>query len=218
MEIRAAGAFFLALVAMLLAGATAALFSDSPSAAEWMATIAAAAAMAQAVTAAIMLRGLSHAKEQAEAAQRSVKIVQENSERQLRAYIDVEALDIDLIASPTVVTIVRNAGQTPARQVRATTEWSWSSPVEVESTPIPALAVQTSTRDVAAGGTFTLRRRTDPNFAAEIAKGEKVLVVTGRIEYFDVFGERRTTTFRRWTGRSHIDRRLRTCATGNTCD
>lgn len=202
MEIRAIAAIFGALGAMLLAGAIAALAQGDASSVEWMAAVAAFAAVVQAVIAGVMIRGLRHAEVQAEAAMASVKIVQDNSERQLRAYINV--IDVTLVGySATswgrVKVRFRNSGQTPAHNLTMAFCSHITVPAMLDQLSIGPVFQMTAPSYLGAGAEdyiqYTVGAAAVERNAEQLASGELVYAVVGRIDYVDVFGAARQTGF-----------------------
>lgn len=221
MDARPAVGFFLGLGAIFAGGAAARLLlDDTLSGASLLSLVIAIAAVAQAVAAVAMVKGLRHAEEQARAAQRSVELIQENSERQLRAYLDIESasLAFDSSGEVTLVVVFKNSGQTPARSAQAAYRYDWMPPHEYN--PPPELSPEGSSRDVASDGRYTFRTHVDQarwrEHYAAVSAGTMRFVVVGRLAYRDVFGVERLTLFRRFLQPSAHATELATATGGNS--
>ena len=127
-------------------------------------------------------------------------LARRTAQRQLRAYVSVDRADFYCSeeGEPSATIVLRNSGQTPARDVV-----SWAS-IDVlerrhEETLVPPELVAVSGTTLGANGVLTkfLRFRTlNTQEIADIAAGSKVVYAFGKIEYRDVFGKLRTTSFR----------------------
>lgn len=136
----------------------------------------------------------------------SIRHAREAVEIQLRAYVVVTHATItglELGETPTARINLQNVGQTPANRVI-----SW---VAMTSGPYPDAPliddpgdVERSPTVLGTGVTYDLTvRLTDPLSSAELAElihGSRAVFVYGQIQYEDVFGKIRETTFRVFKG------------------
>lgn len=138
----------------------------------------------------------------ADAAQRSVEVMSQSAEKQLRAYVTVEQVDSDVHVdgrySGTVH--IKNSGQTPALNVRC---WihSWIAAWPLTETLPPPPDDFEMARSVLAAGAELLQSygRTHPvpeDARPLLRTHEGTLYVYGAVEYVDTFGHVRRTDFR----------------------
>lgn len=148
-------------------------------------------------------------KIQAEVAQETLKTMQDTAERQLRAYVLVEARRIKQFdtANPTVVELcIKNVGQTPAYEIQI------SAGVQVLPVNIPAgtnfnasfqgnISITTVHPN---NELFTDARSSTPLSSAEISQikngTQNRLYVAGTLKYRDAFKKQRATEFLVSTG------------------
>jgi hypothetical protein len=138
-----------------------------------------------------------------------IGLSRQTAERQLRAYVGPSSIAIfapDSMAVPMARVVIRNYGQTTARNVVHRTDFRVASIDNPDVKPVNQLP---------AGGSFVLfptqaaTRRieltTEDGRRRQLTKSEEVAIgltdqaayfVYGIIEYDDVFSERRTTTYR----------------------
>lgn len=159
------------------------------------AALAATAAVVQAVAAFIMVRGLKHSAQSADAAARAVEHADRTSKQQLRAYIDREKIEfMGFVPGGALVRFtVRNFGQTAAKDVRCSAASKLiaragppqSQFLEKPGTPIAA------TTTIAPGASANYYARLEaPAWEPHInslADGSKVVIFKVEITYQDVF-------------------------------
>jgi hypothetical protein len=129
----------------------------------------------------------------------TVAVTVRTSRRQLRAYIfNDHANLVDFDGIPVAQILLKNAGQTPARDVVA---WNvvllGAFPLEVELTR-PSQA-DVSRCNLGPGMTFhitTQLSRLSDSTKAAIREGRQALYVYGRADYADIFGKRRFLEWR----------------------
>jgi len=136
----------------------------------------------------------------ARAANKAVNVSSTTAEAQLRAYVGV--VQHVLEKNNTILTMVfKNGGQTPANNVGSHVNWLWYPSGEVipDGFAYPDYNLETA---LTAGRTFIIPGETVPiTFGvdgerfAEAAEGKVNLFLYGHIDYSDVFGESRATTF-----------------------
>jgi hypothetical protein len=129
---------------------------------------------------------------------------EETAERQLRAYVwtSTEPLP-NLTATPSVHTLIRNSGQTPAYKVRS---WTETEPLPV---PLPANYIFEEAPAIFPGDGFTinpdsvshnLSTKDDPPLTQEeinaVNDGHLNLYHWGEVRYEDAFGHARYCKFR----------------------
>ncbi|MFZ5718256.1 MAG: hypothetical protein ACOY5Y_02190 [Pseudomonadota bacterium] len=198
--------FYIGLATMLVGGFVVHVAVDG-SAVSILSVIIGAATVTQAVVAVVMIQGLRHARDQAEAARLSIDLIRLNSQRQLRAYMGVDSarlLNVDE-ADRKMQLVMKNSGQTPARNVELSI---WGDFIETSALqqwePVLRPASVRAMLTAGATTTATLTTRQWAYHAERVAKGEVHLVLAGVIAYEDVFGERHELRFRRihqpWVG------------------
>lgn len=146
------------------------------------------------------------ANKSADAAERTVKIMQDTAQRQMRAYICFQEGHVDLHANEGFydVTIhLKNSGNTPAYDVQT---WRSSQIIDQPEPPAAFDAPQSwGGRGMVGPGAYmgasgTLRHPFTPDDRASIKSGRKMIFVWGEVIYRDAFGERRFTRFRHVLG------------------
>jgi hypothetical protein len=146
------------------------------------------------------------------ATEKLVKGADDNAQRQLRAYIQVQLggnnnIDLGTGAKPEVIIKIRNSGQTPAREVWVRCAVDVLTYPEPKDLPIPELdEIDTSLCIHAGSDVGDYRQWIKRGLRAEEASaiaggGSKRLFLYGMVEYRDVFGKDWVTRFRfRTTG------------------
>lgn len=202
MDLRAWLAFYVGMVAILMGGALAALFGAKPDAAIWMAAVAAVAAVVQTVVAGVMMRGLQHARTQADAAQESVAIIERTAERQLRAYVHVTQSTLDIGAAgegAKITLVIKNVGQTPAHNVVFTYAAMLVPPPVLGHMTLPDDALVGSETTLGAGcedsTVLAISSANWDHHVSRLTAGTLVQVVIARVQYRDVFDRQRETGF-----------------------
>jgi hypothetical protein len=162
--------------------------------------------------------------------------LQESSERELRAYVHVETVDLGFQATPTngfpsldwlpqAQVQIRNAGKTPATDVIHLNRM-----FACINTPVPESfgsheALPESSRDVlgpgvGSGSLVFLDNPLSQSDVATIATGASTIIVIGSIFYTDAFKRPRETHYRYFFTKRPIPPkgtiRLTTASTGNT--
>lgn len=198
MDLRPALAIFTALAVMLAGAAVARLLSDPD--ADLMSAVAAAAALTQAIFAGIMMRGLEHARSQAEAAMASVAIVERTAERQLRAYVHVIETRLDIGEDgdgATVFLRIKNVGQTPAHGVVLVFSLIVARPRDLGKLTVMPHAMRGAEIVLGAGcedtTTLKIADRAWRASAELMEAGTLVQALLCRVEYRDVFDRSRET-------------------------
>lgn len=128
----------------------------------------------------------------------------ESSRQQLRAYVAITQVRVDLVAGflPRIYVDYRNVGQTPANRLQS--QSSIAIVLKGESPDFNLLGDLMAARSLgpACDGTHIATKPSilTPQEADNIRRGGSEIVVWGRITYVDVFGTERTTSFRRKFG------------------
>jgi hypothetical protein len=157
-------------------------------------TSVAAATVVQTAVGVIMMNGLRHAGRQNRIANQTLQLAKETSERQLRAYVDVDRTTFTGFKSGEQVVVgvtIKNFGQTPARNVKTNLQIFIGKQSEVDA--LDALpVVETVSYTLPAGGEATVEARESAAFWTPhhqaLKAGSLFLVAHGRVTYEDVFG------------------------------
>lgn len=172
----------------------------------------------------LMKRSMKVAEAAAFAANRSVETMQDTARRQLRAYVTIDSAAIKFPEPgvPSVTVIVKNAGQTPAHDLRHWIhQWIETYPLKVQL-PLPPEGFVMSASLLGAGATHEMHI-THPRpivklpFLDQIGTPEATIYVYGGINYKDVFGEQQFVRYRLMYGGPHKPSlgNLSPCAEGN---
>jgi hypothetical protein len=151
----------------------------------------------------LMRASMKVAEAAAAATERSVETMEDTARRQLRAYVSVDRAWIEFPEPgvPSVTVIVKNAGQTPAHDLRHWIhQWVEKYPLEVQL-PIPPEGFVTSSSLLGAGATHDMWiKHPKPivklPFVDEIGTAEATIYVYGEIKYKDIFGNQQFVRYR----------------------
>lgn len=129
----------------------------------------------------------------------TLALQRETSERQLRAYVGIEGVDLIVDAKQLQTAIkIKNTGQTPAFDLAVTYQFGVHGSADVLPAPVPPAAAQSrtyltpgGTRNISGAHTFA-----PPVTLSAIEAGTMVIYGYGRIDYRDTFGQARFVTFR----------------------
>lgn len=200
--------FFIGLAVIASGGVAAATWESE--AKDGLALMVGVAAVAQAFAGIFMMRGLRHAEAQAKAAAEAVVTAQIASERQLRAYVDCvkAALSAPLAVGEgyELKVCVKNLGQTPARNVRVRVvlvitnlnvtvvdkELFDRIPIRDEVSSDGSLG-----SGVEANVTFVKSAEEAAALIPDLLNSRRKLLIKGRVDYVDIFGVPRWSTFAR---------------------
>lgn len=149
-----------------------------------------------------------------------IREARRTSERQLRAHVGAQAdstlPNLSFGHKQTWRVIFKGYGQTPALRARY-----WGDLVIREyplTGPLPSLPFRTDIRPINPTQQIAIAFETNNILtvieATEIGAGNKRMFLYGELEYFDIFGERHTTTFKYMYGGP----RLIGSGYGATCD
>lgn len=124
-----------------------------------------------------------------------------HSERQLRAYVMIDTVDIENVSlggNPEATLNIKNFGQTPATDLTCWATMGFSTfPL---TGPLPTRRAILPQRPLAPTGTSIVRtginRPLNAATVAAIAAGSHAIYVTGEIRYRDAFDKPRETDFR----------------------
>lgn len=124
----------------------------------------------------------------------------ENARRELRAYVSVDlekAGPWQIARKPAIRIVIRNTGQTPARNLRAFAKVGIALPADVVDMDIVPYEVPSV---VLGSGSFVTRERSTlhPLTSDQLqmmANGSRALLCVGKITYEDVFGDEQETNF-----------------------
>ncbi len=172
------------------------------------------AAIVQAISSAVGLVGLffavvyaraawKAAEKSASAADNTLRATLESEQRQMRAYVfidTIEEYDFEVGKEPRVAVSFTNRGATPATDV------IFRNRLELYPIDVPdGLLVPPELDDVSSspiaqgsggrGDVSMMRVLTQPLFNGYL-EGEAMFILTGVIEYSDIYGERRETGYR----------------------
>lgn len=132
------------------------------------------------------------------ATDRLVEGAKDTSQRQLRAYVAIG--DINLKTEddkPIITAILKNTGQTPAKNLRTSIGVSWDT--EPEGDVLIDEDMPASKRDLGAGIEMPAQIIWD-SFEGQLMKdiftGQQLAWLLGVVEYEDIFGEKRFTWFK----------------------
>jgi len=163
-------------------------------------------------------------------AQQSVAVAQDTARRQLRAYIIASAFRVENLkvgAVPRVTFRIRNAGQTPAYEVRAVFQLFFSAAGASHETKVRFSYLPEMSKGVlGAGGIIRFEvsfgERLDEARFKGICEGTEEVGIFGVFSYRDAFKRRRLGTFKRflhhrlWNGKP--SGRLAICTKGNSAN
>lgn len=159
------------------------------------------ATVTQAVVATVMVRGLKHSANAAEAAAETLRLAEKTSQLQLRAYIQVVKTEFTgfKCGEPAIATVeLKNTGQTPAKDFRVYMTPHYARAADLSGLPqvTPARGEPTT---VGAGASQWRWSREfiedwEPHIEALRSKELKFLV-QGAFSYIDVFGHPHSGTF-----------------------
>lgn len=165
-----------------------------------LSALVAIATIAQAVVGIVMMRGLKHARVQAEnaivqatAANAALRAAEVATERQLRAYVQVLEVTVEprVPNEPWCVTCkIKNFGQTPALKVRhagrvdlfsrqTLTDAQLIEPIGDESGPVGPGDIYEITSYIPAAAWMSIN--------ADLLSGDEILAALGRVIYEDIF-------------------------------
>lgn len=193
---------------------------------DWEKTLTAAvgiSALVQGLVAAVMMRGLRHARAQAEAAQETLNLARQSNEVSLRAYIEVEQIEVTVGEGQDLEAVLelKNYGATPARNLQL--HWAvFIAPRAERETYKPDLSAGTPEwfSNASLGKDTSVRsaqwvKASEAQAALEpVFKGASLLMALGKATYEDVFGIERETIFRRVLENPKLSR-MAACNTGN---
>lgn len=145
-------------------------------------------------------KAVGEAKDATAVADAALKAQEEHAKRQLRAYVAVEAETLNSLQvgqRPAYLIIVRNSGQTPARNVRLYVRHKITSRgselgLEIEPYDVPAFVIG------AASEVIRQREKKLPLTLEQlrlITTGKCVQICKGVVLYEDVFGDEQMTRF-----------------------
>jgi hypothetical protein len=151
----------------------------------------------------LMRKSMKVAEAAATATEQSVKTMQDTAHRQLRAYVSVDRAWIEFPEPgvPKVTVVVKNAGQTPAHNLRHWIhQWIERYPLTTQL-PTPPNGFVMSSSLLGAGATHDMQIKhpqpiIKPSFVDEIGTSEGTIYVYGEIRYEDVFGIEHFTKYR----------------------
>lgn len=171
-----------------------------------------------------MRRSLKVAESAATSTERSIAVMADTAERQLRAYVAIERAWIEFPEEgvPKVTVVAKNAGQTPANELSHWIhQWVERYPLKIEL-PEPPEDFATAVSVLAAGATHEMgithpKPIVKPWAFEEIGTEEATIYVYGKILYKDVFGIERLTRYRLMYGGPGEVRpgQLSPCESGN---
>ena len=160
------------------------------------------AAVVQVIVTAITLKGLKHARTAAQAAKRSSDIASQTAQQQLRAYVGcihfrIDDWGPDDAGEAIVVMEYENVGATPALNTEMWFGMLATTDGEDHKFEKPANLVQSkATVFPRQGGSAAVALPRSMDSWALYVQGRLQIYAYGEIEYDDIFGERRRTTFR----------------------
>lgn len=197
----------LTIVAVLLAAligaiVTLALQIPTPnSVSDWLTIVTAIAAVGQIVIAGIALQSLRHAQASADASTKSLSLMQETSQRQLRAYVAVTSFEFERLEAgkPLVVRVnYANTGQTPAHEAHVVASVGLHD-ADAEVPLPPEVETPASVAHLGAQRQITQTTRSITKLSREelagLEAGRLKVVCCGRVHYRDVFGQGQYTEF-----------------------
>jgi hypothetical protein len=151
----------------------------------------------------LMRKSMKVAEVAATAAERSVETMQDTARRQLRAYVSIDRAWIEFLEPgvPKVTVVVKNAGLTPAHNLRHWIhQWIERYPLTTQL-PTPPNGFVTSSSVLGSGATHNMQIKhpqpiINPSFIDKIGTSEGTIYVYGEIHYKDVFGHEHITKYR----------------------
>ncbi len=151
----------------------------------------------------LMRASMKVAQATASATEQTVEAMKDTAHRQLRAYVSIDKAWIKFPEPgvPSVTVTVKNAGQTPAHDLRHWIhQWIEKHPLQVEL-PVPPEGFVMSTSLLGAGATHDMRiEHPKPiikqPFLDQIGTPEATIYVYGQITYKDVFGQHQYLKYR----------------------
>jgi hypothetical protein len=164
------------------------------------------------------------------ALKKTIFVQRDSSERQLRAYVHVDTLSIEMAYQdfpPEVVMMFKNSGQTPAYAVTCRAEFIMGPPhPQANYFPVDTTIPAISKAPIPPGGTAAQTSNTKhpltTDEALAIKSGQAALYYYGIIDYKDAFEKPRRTRFRyfyAYTGdRLRLKDTMTACADGNEAD
>jgi hypothetical protein len=132
-----------------------------------------------------------------------------NAERQLQAYIfphELVVSNVELGKRPIANMLVKNTGLTPATDVIAWAGvWVGNFPLVAELVrATPEFMKTASRRSVGPGASFTINHAWNETLTEQhmqmLGSGTAAVFVWGEMTYVDMFGKKRTTSFRSYYG------------------
>ncbi|MWV13566.1 hypothetical protein F3I62_15800 [Pseudomonas sp. R-28-1W-6] len=172
----------------------------------------------------LMKRSMRVAETATTATENSVNIMRDTAARQLRAYIAVERAWIEFPEPgiPKVTVIVKNAGQTPAHNLRHWIhQWIERYPLSIEL-PEPPEDFVMSSSILGSGATHEMQithpqQIINPCCIHEIGTPEGTIYVYGAVTYQDIYGNEHFMKYRLMHGGSTQARPgyLSPCEAGN---
>lgn len=161
---------------------------------------------------------LNEARKTTKAAEETVVVTRESTERQLRAYVHIkEGKRHDDGDKPRFILTAHNTGQTPAHDV---TFWILIVTATQEGDPPAPLVKQPGRFPMGPEGELVHRARISDGLPDDIwdsiKSGDKAIFIHGEITYTDSFGVNRWTRFRYKYGRGEIgSNEIILCESGN---
>lgn len=160
----------------------------------------------------------------AHAAEASVQVARETSQRQLRAYIDVDQAEItsrDEFGQLAAGVRLKNSGQTPAYDVECWYVIGWRPYPFLPGSFDPRRDREGESKATIGGGgggtTLLLETVKVPPLSTDTdyLAGKLAIVVYGEVSYRDTFGNKQSTGFRMYNINDIGQRRLRKSPEGN---
>lgn len=151
----------------------------------------------------LMRASMRVAQMAAAATERTVETMEDTARRQLRAYVSVDRAWIEFPEPgvPHVTVIIKNAGQTPAYDLRHWIhQWIERYPLEIQL-PVPPDGFVMSSSLLGAAATHSMQLK-HPSpiirlpFIDEIGTPEATIYVYGEITYKDIFGTQQFLRYR----------------------
>jgi hypothetical protein len=152
----------------------------------------------------------SAAKESADATRDSVKLAENTTQRQLRAYVSIIDAFIKLVdddAAIETTIFLKNSGQTPGYKFRTTTRVEIGAP-PTKGSPYTDLIPAQSRSIIGPGAIHNIgpiKIVFGPGELQAIRNGSRTIFVWGRADYVDAFGVERHFIFRALNGRELVN-------------